>query len=136
MKKVMIVAVVAALLGICAPNVSAQVPGSSQPSSTQQDDDRDQQNQQGVQQGETGTSESQTGTSGAASSMNFNEEVKTADLPAAITKTINEKYPGYKTEKAYRSEDGHYKVKISKGDEMQTLFLDQRGESVKMKMDK
>ncbi|HEX2393816.1 MAG TPA: hypothetical protein VHI78_00630 [Bacteroidales bacterium] len=150
MKKVMILAVVAALLGISAPNTMAQVPGSSQPSSTEQEDERDQpttqpsspttqpsspSTQPSTQPGTSGTqSGAQQGTSGSQSSsaVEYKEEVKTADLPAAITRSINEKYPGYKTEKAFRGADGTYKVKISKGDEMQTLFFDERGESVKM----
>lgn len=134
MKKVMILAVVAALLGISAPNALSQVPGSQQPSSTQQDDDqRDQQSTSpSTQPGQTGTSGSE-GTSGSA--MEYTEEVNIADLPATITRTLNEKYPGYKTEKAFRAKDGSYKIKVSKGDEKQTLFLDARGESVKMLKD-
>jgi hypothetical protein len=149
MKKIMILAVVAALLGISAPNTSAQVPGSSQPSSTQQDDDdlnresttpSSPTTQPGTTESQPGTSGSQSGTSGSVgtsgsstSTMSeYNEEVKSADLPAAITRSLNEKYPGYKTEKAFRAKDGTYKVKVSKGDEAQTLFFDERGESVKM----
>jgi hypothetical protein len=148
MKKIMILAVVAALLGISAPNTLAQVPGSSQPSSTQQDDDVNQESttpsspttQPGTSGSQPGTSGSQSGTSGSAgtsgsstSTMSeYNEEVKSADIPAAITRSLNEKYPGYKTEKAFRAKDGTYKVKVSKGDETQTLFFDERGESVKM----
>lgn len=148
MKKVMILAVVLALLGIAAPNTSAQVPGSSQPSSTEQDDDRQSTSPSqsttqpgsttqpsqpsGTQPGTSGSSGT-TGTSGSSSSMSeYNEEVRSSDLPAAITRSLNEKYPGYKTDKAWRGKDGTYKIKVSKGDEAQTLFFDARGESVKM----
>ncbi len=146
MKKVMILAVAAALIGLAAPNTMAQVPGSSQPSSTpsqQQEDDLEKQTPSSTTQpgtsgssGDYGTSGSQsgsqTGTSGT-SAIEYKDEVKTADLPEAITRSINEKYPGYKTEKVFRGSDGTYKVKLSKGEEMQTLFLDARGEVVKMK---
>lgn len=164
MKKIMILAVAAALLGIAAPNTMAQVPGSTQPSSsssTQQDDDLNQSpsstttqpgtsgTQSGSQSGTSGSqstgtqSGSQSGTSGSSgsvgtsgsssTSMEYKEELKIADLPASVTRSLNEKYPGYKTEKAFRGNDGTYKVKVSKGEETQTLFFDERGEVVKMK---
>jgi hypothetical protein len=73
-----------------------------------------------------------SGSSSGSMSATYNKEVKTSELPAAVTRSLNEKYPGYKTDKAFKAEDGTYKVSISKGDEKQTLFFDERGESVKM----
>jgi hypothetical protein len=74
------------------------------------------------------------GTSSTTGSMSkqYNEEVKSSELPSAVTRAINEKHPGYKTDKVYKAKDGTYKVTVSKGDEKQTLFFDERGESVKM----
>lgn len=144
MKKVMMLAVVAALIGLSAPQVSAQVPSSTQGTSTQPDDRQSTQPDQSTQpsdrtttqpdasQPSTGTSTG-TGTSKSsdAHKADFGDEIQASDLPAAVTRALNEKYPGYTTDKAYRGKDGTYKIKVSKGDEKQTLFLDARGESVK-----
>ena len=141
MKKLMILAVVAALLGISAPNY-AQVPSSSQGTTTQPDERDDQSTQPSTQPTSPSTSPStapskapgtttQPGSTMGTESQ-YTVEVKSTDLPAAITRSINEKYPGYKTEKAFRGNDGTYKVKVSKDDEKQTLFFDERGETVKM----
>lgn len=131
MKKLMILAVVAALVGISAPQISAQVPSSSQGTSTQpeaQPDDRQSTQPEDMSAPQPST---ETGTSEKAVSQ-YNVEVNAIDLPAAVTRSLNEKHPGYKTEKAYIGKDGTYKIKVSKGDEKQTLFLDARGEAVKM----
>lgn len=138
MKKVMMLAVVAALIGLSAPQVSAQVPSSTQGTSTQPDDRQSTQpsdrttTQPDASQPSTGTSTG-TGTSKSsdAHKADFGDEIQASDLPAAVTRALNEKYPGYTTDKAYRGKDGTYKIKVSKGDEKQTLFLDARGESVK-----
>ncbi|RPJ64474.1 MAG: hypothetical protein EHM20_18365 [Alphaproteobacteria bacterium] len=127
MKKVMILAVVAALLGISAPNLSAQVPGSTQPSSTE--DEREQTESPSTAPAPApGTTTQPQGTE----ATQYSEEVKVADLPAGITRSLNEKYPGFKTDKAFKAKDGTYKVKVSKGDEAQVLFFDARGEVIKM----
>jgi len=135
MKKVMILAVVAALLGISAPNTMAQVPGSSQPSSTTQEDEKAQPSTSPSTQpgSQTGTSGSE-GTSGSPGTMSteYSEVANISELPAAITRSLNEKYPGFKADKAYLGKDGTYKVKVSKGEEKQVLFFDARGEAVKM----
>jgi hypothetical protein len=129
MKKLMILAVVAALIGISAPQVSAQVPSSSQGTSTQPDD------RQSTQPEDMSAPQPSTGTSTSGSEgtvVSQYSEVKAIDLPAAVTRALNEKHPGYKTEKAFIGKDGTYKIKVSKGEENQTLFLDARGEAVKM----
>jgi hypothetical protein len=143
MKKLMILAVVAFLLGISAPNY-AQVPSSSQGTTTQPDEGDDLNTQPSAQPTSPSTSPSPTPSttpstapatqpgSTMGTESKYSVEVKSADLPAAVTRSINEKYPGFKAEKAYRATDGTYKVKVSKDDEKQTLFFDERGESVKM----
>jgi hypothetical protein len=148
MKKVMILAVAVALLGISAPSFT-QVPGSSQPSSTTTPDDKKQDagtsgTQSGTQSGTSGTSDtwgtgSQSGTgtgtsgvgTGTSGSMSqYNEEVKISELPSAITEDLNEKYPGFKTDKAFKASDGSFKVTVSNGDEKQNLFFDENGKSI------
>ena len=130
MKKVMILAVVAALFGISAPTF-AQVPGSSQPSSTQEDD-REQSTQPSAPASVPGTeAEKSEGTHESMASQ-YTTEVKVADIPAAITRSLNEKYPGFKTDKALLGTDGTYKVKVSKGEDKQVLFFDARGEAIKI----
>ena len=127
MKKVMILAVVAALLGISAPTF-AQVPGSSQPSSTQEEE-----KQQSTQPSTPAETESQgTKSESHESIASQYSEVKATELPAAITRALNEKYPGFTTEKVYLGKDGTYKVKINKGEDKQVVFFDARGEAVKM----
>ena len=160
MKKVAMLAVAAALLGISAPNF-AQVPGSSQPSSTQQDDRdldvgtsgsqsgsqtgtgtmipgsdsirKQQPGTPGSQSGSgTGTSGTGTGTSGSMSQ--YSQEVEVSDLPAAITMKISEKYAGFEADKAYKANDGSFKVMLKKDDaEKQTVYFDQKGEVIKAK---
>jgi hypothetical protein len=136
MKKLMILAVVAALIGISAPKMSAQVPSSSQGTSTQPDDRQSTQPEDmSAPQPSTGTStqpNTETSTESQGTVVSQYSEVKAIDLPAAVTRALNEKHPGYKTEKAFIGKDGTYKIKVSKGEENQTLFLDARGEAVKM----
>lgn len=132
MKKVMILAVIAAIAGLSVSvSVSAQTPSSTP-------DEQGVQETQGTQstgsqstgsQGVQGTQGSQGTGSQSASQYS---EMKTMELPASVSTSISEKYPGYKTEKAYRGKDGSYKVTVSKDNDKQTLFFDQKGESIKM----
>ena len=137
----MILAVVAALIGFSLPQSA-----SAQESTTPQDE----QNVQGTQvPHESGTSGTGTGTStqqqntakpststgtgtGSPSSNKYITEVKVSELPSAVSMAISERYPGYKTEKAFKSSDNTYKVTLMKDNEKQTIFLDEKGESVKM----
>jgi hypothetical protein len=124
MKKIMILAVVTALIGFSLPQSA-----SAQQSTTPQDNE---QNVQGTQlPQETGTSGTGTGTA-SPSSNKYVTEVKVSELPSAVSRAISERYPGYKTEKAFKSSDNTYKVTLMKDDEKQTIFLDEKGESVKM----
>lgn len=59
-------------------------------------------------------------------------EIKLADLPAVISKAIDEKYPGFKVEKAYYGKDGSYKVTVSKAEERVNLFYNEKGEFLKV----
>ncbi len=89
----------------------------------------------GTGSGSTGTGTTGSGSMGTGSSTgaasNYTE-IKTTDLPSAVSTSISEKYPEYKTEKVFRGKDGTYKVKLSKDDKEETVFFDQRGDAVKM----
>jgi hypothetical protein len=124
MKKIMILAVVTALIGFSLPQSA-----SAQQSTTPQDNEQNVHETQLPQ--ETGTSGTGTGTA-SPSSNKYVTEVKVSELPSAVSRAISERYPGYKTEKAFKSSDNTYKVTLMKDDEKQTIFLDEKGESVKM----
>lgn len=99
MKKLMILMVVVALLGISLPQtVSANQAKDSQ----------------------------------SLAQENPYTEIKVAELPAAISQTITDKYPGFKVEKAYLGKDGSYKVTVSKAEEKLNLFYNEKGEFLKI----
>jgi hypothetical protein len=60
------------------------------------------------------------------------QEIKTSELPEAVTKTLADKYAGYKTEKAFKGDDGTFKVVVSKDEMKQVLFLNEKGEVTKV----
>ncbi|MGE5394276.1 MAG: PepSY-like domain-containing protein [Candidatus Saccharibacteria bacterium] len=75
------------------------------------------------------------------------KEIKTSELPDAVTKSINRSYAGYKIDKAFRDKDeDSYKVKVEKGNTKEFLYFDNKGnlsttdkptaEKVKDSMDK
>lgn len=164
MKKIMILAVVVALVGLSLPqNVSAQTGSSSSTGSATQDNQGTGSGSQGTGSssdsygsgsqgtgsssqgtGSQGTGSGSTGTGTGSGSMGTGSstgtgaassnytEIKTTDLPSAVSSSISEKYPEFKTEKVYRGKDGTYKVTLSKDDEKETVFFDQRGDAVKM----
>ena len=59
-------------------------------------------------------------------------EIKVTELPAAVSKAISDKYPGYKAEKAYKGKDGSFKVTIGNTEEKLTLFYNEKGEFLKI----
>ena len=58
-------------------------------------------------------------------------EITVDKLPQAVTKALEKDYAGFKTEKAYQGDDGTFKVKVSKGDDMSLLFYNGNGELTK-----
>jgi len=60
------------------------------------------------------------------------KEIKAEELPEAVTKSIANAYTGYKIDKAYRTEDDSYKVKVAMGDLNYSLFYDEKGELIKV----
>ena len=58
-------------------------------------------------------------------------EITVDQLPQEVSKAIAKDYAGFKTEKAYQGDDGTFKVKVSKGDDMSVLFYKGTGELTK-----
>jgi hypothetical protein len=69
-------------------------------------------------------------------SSTFNDkykEIKTSELPEAVTKSIATAYTGYKIDKAYKDkDDDSYQVKVAMGDLKYSLFYDEKGELKKV----
>ena len=65
-------------------------------------------------------------------------ETKAAQLPKAVSDALAKDYAGYKTNKAYKGDDGTFKVAVSKGTEKTVLFYSADGMMTKSKkpMDK
>ncbi len=60
------------------------------------------------------------------------QEIKTADLPQAITDKIAEEYNSYTVEKAFKGSDGNFKVNIEKTGSKLTLYFDKGGKQTKI----
>lgn len=58
-------------------------------------------------------------------------EIKTEEIPAAVSKSISTAYQGYKVDKAYLGNDGNYKIKVSSGELKHVLFFTAKGELIK-----
>ena len=60
------------------------------------------------------------------------KEIKVEELPEAVTKSVATAYTGYKIDKAYKTEDNAYKVKVTMGDLNYQLFYDAKGDLIKV----
>lgn len=61
-------------------------------------------------------------------------EIKVADIPEQITATLKKDYAGYTTDKAFKGEDGTYKIKVSKENLKQVLFFNDQGDVLKVEV--
>lgn len=61
-------------------------------------------------------------------------EIKVAEIPEQITATLNKDYAGYKTDKAFKGDDGTFKIKVSKEDLKQVLIFNDNGEVLKVEV--
>jgi len=66
-----------------------------------------------------------------AESASF-EEIQVADLPATVTDALDKDYAEYKIEKAYRGNDGSYKVSVSKDEEKFDVIVNEEGSLTKV----
>lgn len=61
-------------------------------------------------------------------------EIKVAEVPEQITATLKKDYAGYVTDKAFKGDDGTYKVKVSKENLKQVLIFNEKGEVLKVEV--
>ncbi len=55
------------------------------------------------------------------------QEITVADIPEAVSATLTKDYADYTVDKAFRGDDGTYKVAVSKGDVKGVLFFNDKG---------
>ena len=58
-------------------------------------------------------------------------EIEVDKLPQEVSKALAKDYVGFTTEKAYKGDDGSFKLKVTKGDEKSVLFYSATGEFIK-----
>jgi ribosomal protein S6E (S10) len=58
-------------------------------------------------------------------------EITADQLPQAVSNAIAKDYVGFKVEKAFKGDDGSFKVKVSQGEDKSVLFYSANGELVK-----
>ena len=63
-------------------------------------------------------------------------EITVAEIPEAVNKTLAKDYAGYATEKAYKGDDGTFKVAVSKEDMKEVLIFNEKGEVIKVEVPK
>jgi hypothetical protein len=61
-------------------------------------------------------------------------EIKVEDIPDQVTATLKKDYPSYTTDKAFKGDDGTYKIKVSKENLKQVLFFNNKGEVLKVEV--
>ncbi|MFA5326732.1 MAG: hypothetical protein WC384_02975 [Prolixibacteraceae bacterium] len=61
-------------------------------------------------------------------------EITIAEIPEVVTKTLEKEYSGYVTQKAFRGNDGTFKIVVSKGKTKEILVLNKKGEVIKVKV--
>ena len=58
-------------------------------------------------------------------------EITTDQVPEAVSKAVAKDYAGFKTDQAFKGDDGTYKLAISKGTDKLVLFYSANGELIK-----
>lgn len=58
--------------------------------------------------------------------------IKTDELPAAVSKSLQEGYADYSVDKAYKGTDGTYKVDLSKDTEKISVYFNADGKFLKI----
>ena len=61
-------------------------------------------------------------------------EIKVAEIPEQITATLKKDYAGYVTDKAFKGDDGTFKIKVSKENLKQVLIFNEKGEVLKVEV--
>lgn len=60
------------------------------------------------------------------------EAIKAEDLPDAVTKSFTSDYSSYKIDKAFKGDDGTYKLNVSNGNLKYVLFYNADGKLLKV----
>ncbi len=55
------------------------------------------------------------------------QEITVADIPEAVSATLTKDYANYTVDKAFRGDDGTFKVAVSKDDVKEVLFFNDKG---------
>jgi hypothetical protein len=58
-------------------------------------------------------------------------EITSDQLPKGVSDALAKDYAGFNTDKAYKGEDGSFKVAVSKGTDKSVLFFSEKGELIK-----
>jgi hypothetical protein len=61
-------------------------------------------------------------------------EIKVDEIPEQITATLKKDYAGYVTDKAFKGDDGTFKIKVSKEALKQVLIFNNKGEVLKVEV--
>ncbi len=64
------------------------------------------------------------------------EEIQVSELPAEVSEAVTKEYADYTIEKAYRGNDGSYKVSVSKEDEKFEVIVNDEGSLSKVESPK
>ena len=86
-----------------------------------------------------GTAEAQTQTDSVVvkedPNLNY-KKIQKEDLPEAVTDAFNQDYSGYVVEKAYKGENGSYKLEVARDDIRYMVFYDESGQLIKVEQPK
>ncbi|MFA5326733.1 MAG: hypothetical protein WC384_02980 [Prolixibacteraceae bacterium] len=59
------------------------------------------------------------------------QEITVDEVPKAISETLSKTYSGYKTDGAFKGDDGSFKLNISKDESKLVLYFDDLGKLIK-----
>ncbi len=60
------------------------------------------------------------------------QEIKAEEVPDAVKDALKKDYDGYTIDKAYKGDDGSYKLNVSLGDVQYVLLYDETGKLLKV----
>lgn len=62
------------------------------------------------------------------------QEIPVAEIPEAVTQTLAKDYAGYSTEKAFKGDDGTFKIVVKKDEMKEVLIFNDKGEVTKVEV--
>jgi hypothetical protein len=60
------------------------------------------------------------------------KEIEVGDIPESVNKAFKEYFVDYQINKAYKSDEGSYKLEVSRKDIRYILFYNEKGELIKV----